>query len=43
MPAGVKYAVRAAAQKYGRKTEDEARDFVTKMEREGRLIEECWN
>jgi len=43
MPAGVKQAVRIAAQKYGGKTEDEARDFITKMEREGRLIEECWN
>jgi sulfite reductase alpha subunit-like flavoprotein len=43
MPAGVKQAIRGAAQKYGGKTEDEARDFVIKMEKEGRLIEECWS
>jgi sulfite reductase alpha subunit-like flavoprotein len=43
MPAGVKQAIREAAQKYGGKTEDEARDFVIKMEKEGRLIEECWS
>jgi sulfite reductase alpha subunit-like flavoprotein len=43
MPASVKRAIGIAAQKYGGKTEDEARDFIAKMEREGRLIEECWN
>jgi sulfite reductase alpha subunit-like flavoprotein len=42
MPAGVKQAIREAAQKYGDKTE-EAKDIITTMEKEGRLIEECWN
>jgi sulfite reductase alpha subunit-like flavoprotein len=41
MPAGVKQAIRKAAEKYGGKAED--RDIITKMEKEGRLIEECWS
>jgi len=43
MPAGVKQAVKEAAQKHGGETEDEAREFITKMEKDGRLIEECWS
>jgi sulfite reductase alpha subunit-like flavoprotein len=43
MPAGVKQAIRDVAQKHGGKTEDEAKDFITVMEKEGRLIEECWS
>lgn len=42
MPAGVKQAIREAAETYGGNTQ-EARDLVTKMEKEGRLIEECWS
>lgn len=43
MPADVKTAVRAAAEVYGKLSEDEAKQFIGKMEREGRLIEECWS
>ncbi|KAF7975974.1 hypothetical protein HWV62_8118 [Athelia sp. TMB] len=43
MPAGVKRAVRAAAETHGKLSEDEAKEFVAKMERNGRLIEECWS
>jgi sulfite reductase alpha subunit-like flavoprotein len=43
MPAGVKQAIREAAEKYGGKTEDEAKGFVAQLERQGRLIEECWS
>ena len=42
MPAGVKQAIKEAAEKYGGKAE-EGRDIITKMEKEGRLIEECWS
>lgn len=43
MPAGVKQAIRDTAVTYGGKTEDEAKEFVARMERQGRLIEECWS
>jgi sulfite reductase alpha subunit-like flavoprotein len=43
MPAGVKQAIRGAVEKYGGRTEDEAKEFVAKMEQEGRLIEETWS
>jgi len=41
MPAGVKQSIREAAEKYGGKAEEG--DIITKMEKEGRLIEECWS
>lgn len=43
MPAAVKQSVRSAAETHGKLSEDEANDFITKMESEGRLIEECWS
>lgn len=43
MPAGVKDAIKDAACKEGGKTEAEGLDFVAALEREGRLIEECWS
>ncbi|TCD66631.1 NAPDH-dependent diflavin reductase [Steccherinum ochraceum] len=43
MPAGVRAAVREAVVKYGGKTEEDAADYVAAMEREGRLIEDCWS
>ncbi|KAI0798150.1 riboflavin synthase domain-like protein [Abortiporus biennis] len=43
MPTAVKAAIRDAVQKYGEKSEEEAKDFIATMEREGRLIEDCWS
>ncbi|CAL1697805.1 unnamed protein product [Somion occarium] len=43
MPAGVKAAIRDAIREYGGKSEDEAAEYVATMEREGRLIEDCWS
>jgi len=43
MPVAVKKAVELAALTQGGLTEDEAKLFVTGLEREGRLFEECWN
>ena len=43
MPAGVRTAIRAAVVTYGGKTEEEAIEYVADMEREGRLIEDCWS
>ncbi|EPS94182.1 hypothetical protein FOMPIDRAFT_1153432 [Fomitopsis schrenkii] len=43
MPAAVRQAVRNAAQQEAEKTEEEAYEFVALLEREGRLIEECWS
>ncbi|KZT05029.1 riboflavin synthase domain-like protein [Laetiporus sulphureus 93-53] len=43
MPAGVRSAIREAAQKEAGKTEEEAEDFLSRLEREGRLWEECWS
>lgn len=43
MPAGVKAALRDVLKSAGRKTEVEAEAYVADMERQGRLIEECWS
>jgi sulfite reductase alpha subunit-like flavoprotein len=43
MPLAVKAAIQNAAEKFGGKTEEEARVWVAALEREGRLIEECWS
>lgn len=43
MPAAVKGAVRGAAEAHGNMSEDEAKEFVGKMESDGKLIEECWS
>ncbi|EED81903.1 predicted protein [Postia placenta Mad-698-R] len=43
MPAGVKAAIMHAAQTEGAKTKEQAQDFVWMLEREGRLVEECWS
>ena len=42
MPAGIRAALRAIVEKYGGKTEEDAKEFVARMEREGRLVEDCW-
>jgi hypothetical protein len=43
MPAAVKDAIRFAVEKYGGHKPDAAIEFVNAMERDGRLIEECWS
>lgn len=43
MPAGVKMAVQEAARVHGKMSEDEAKEFIATLEREGRLIEDCWD
>lgn len=42
MPAGIRAALRDIVEKYGGKTEEDAKEFVARMEREGRLVEDCW-
>ncbi|KAI0819009.1 riboflavin synthase domain-like protein [Irpex lacteus] len=42
MPAGVRAALRDVIVQYGEKTEEEAKEFVGRMEREGKLVEDCW-
>ena len=43
MPAGVKAAIQDAAKIHGSKTDEEAAEFIAMLEREGRLIEDCWD
>lgn len=43
MPAAVREVVRGAVERFGRKSNAEAVEYVAAMEREGRLIEECWS
>jgi len=43
MPLGVKGAIKNAAIKEGGMTEEDADKWIAKLEREGRLVEECWS
>ncbi|KAA1467026.1 riboflavin synthase domain-like protein [Dentipellis sp. KUC8613] len=43
MPTAVRVAIAGAARKEGGLSEEEAKAYVAKMEREGRLYEECWS
>ncbi|KAI0746992.1 riboflavin synthase domain-like protein [Daedaleopsis nitida] len=43
MPAAVRAALAYAIQSEGGRTEEEAKEYVARMEREGRLVEECWS
>lgn len=43
MPVAVKKAIEHAAMTEGELTDVEAKRFITKLEREGRLFEECWS
>ncbi|KAI0295109.1 riboflavin synthase domain-like protein [Multifurca ochricompacta] len=43
MPAGVRAALVEVAQEEGKLGEDEARGYIARMEKEGRLFEECWS
>lgn len=43
MPMAVKAAIKNAAIKVGNMSDEEATDFLSLMERNGRLIEETWS
>jgi sulfite reductase alpha subunit-like flavoprotein len=43
MPAGVKDALVWAVHKYGGKEEVDAKEYVRRLESEGRIYEECWS
>ena len=43
MPAAVRAAIAHAVQTEGGRPEEEAKEYVAQMEREGRLVEECWS
>ena len=43
MPAAVRAAVSGALEKYGQMSEEEAKEFVANLEREGKLVEDCWD
>ena len=43
MPAGVRLALQEAVKNHGGKTDEEAKEFVAAMERDGKLIEDCWD
>ena len=43
MPAGVRAALTDIAREEGEMGEEEARDYVARMEKEERLFEECWS
>ncbi|KAG2005800.1 NADPH-ferrihemoprotein reductase [Coprinopsis cinerea AmutBmut pab1-1] len=43
MPIAVKDAIAQAVQKYGGRSESEAKEYVESMVKDGRLIEECWS
>ncbi|KDQ52353.1 hypothetical protein JAAARDRAFT_184230 [Jaapia argillacea MUCL 33604] len=43
MPAAIRAAVRSIAQVEGGMSGDDVKEFVENLEREGRLVEECWS
>lgn len=43
MPAAVRAAIAEAVHKYGGQTEEEAKEYVAMLERDGRLVEDCWS
>jgi len=43
MPAAVKEALGFAVETYGGFTSLEAKNYIDRMMREGRLMEECWS
>jgi len=43
MPAAVREAVRDAVETVGGLSKADAAEYVAAMERDGRLIEECWS
>jgi sulfite reductase alpha subunit-like flavoprotein len=43
MPAGVKDSIAGAVQKFGGFGEEESKDYLNQLEKEGRIVEECWS
>ena len=43
MPKAVREALAFAVKEHGGRTGEEAQEYVAQMERDGRLIEECWS
>jgi len=43
MPMAVKAAIKNAAVKVGKMSDEDATDFLSSMERSGRLVEETWS
>ena len=43
MPAAVRTAIAFAVRTEGGRTEEEAAEYIASMEREGKLVEECWS
>jgi len=43
MPVAVKEAIRFAVERHGGSSGEEAQEFMAAMEREGKIIEECWS
>lgn len=43
MPLAVKAAIKAAIQQNNKKTDEESQEHIVQMERDGRLLEECWS
>lgn len=43
MPLAVNAALKATVCHDGQKTEEQAEELLVRMERDGRLLEECWS
>jgi sulfite reductase alpha subunit-like flavoprotein len=43
MPAGVKDSIAWAVHKFGGLGEEESKDYLRGLEKEGRVLEECWS
>jgi hypothetical protein len=43
MPVAVKSAIQRALEIEGGMVEEEAREYIRRMEADGRLVEECWS
>ena len=43
MPVAVKEAIRFAVERHGGRSGEEAQEFMAAMEREGKIIEDCWS
>lgn len=42
MPAAVRAAIQEALVRHRGMAEEEAKEYVSRMERQGRLVEDCW-
>lgn len=43
MPLAVKAAVQNAVEREGGRAEEDAKEFIRTLEKDGRLLEECWS